>query len=751
MKGLRNGTFVASLVCAILVSAGAAGRELTLEEKVRFSELVERADAAYRLGDYREADKSLGRAMDLDPDDRTVFDERVRVGPASFLKLLDAPLRRKTAQRFLKASLELEATLREDATYMGRLVADYAISRDERGRRLLRRIRIFGPHAVPYLLDYARHTSDANIRSAIALALLDIGPEAVSPLIEALRADENETLSTVIYVLGELKGHRALPPLASIALDASRPPFIRSSARGAMAKILGEEDLSVGPLHQYYFQVIERLFRTRALESRGVEPFAYLWRWSTEEGRLTKTRVPMELHLPELMIRTSLEAIEAEKSVEPFITYLLYATLEKQAICDRKVRWCRASGAESARYRSLTHILALPIEGGRLESAARILGANLADYLRQHEIAACEEAIDGARRLTQVASAAHFDWVVAAALDNGDPAVARLALKRLSERRLRQKPGEDSVLLRALDSDNEGVAFEAALALLRADPSLGFPRYWEAVGVLAKSLEAGPSERRAFLFVKGNLGKRLSRILRSVGFRVESAALDQLGTTLAEGSGSDLVIVDRADTDIMSRLILHKQSAAFDLFVVTDAEWQELETVFPEISGVVNSNLTGVLLARPFADLAEAHPAGDGNVDAYRAASALGEIDSSAFNKVSVLLAAPLKRVLRQRGSAVRGRAFRLVHKFGDATLQDTLIEIVSDDSEARGSRMLALDALAAIVSRGDVALSEEHFKGLLRLVREGDEQFSEETVKTLSSSPLTNDRRKILLDLLQE
>jgi hypothetical protein len=96
---------------------------------------------------------------------------------------------------------------------------------------------------VPALLG-ALADPDGKVRQLAAATLVKIGPDAVPPLVEALKAKDRETRANAAYVLGHLSGaaHEALPPLAGALKDQDQE--VRRRAAYAIYNIVNHSEMA---------------------------------------------------------------------------------------------------------------------------------------------------------------------------------------------------------------------------------------------------------------------------------------------------------------------------------------------------------------------------------------------------------------------------------------------------------------------------------------------------------------------------
>lgn len=87
-----------------------------------------------------------------------------------------------------------------------------------------------GADGIPILIE-SLATRDANLRDLIAHALVQIGPQTVSPLCQALAAAHPEVRGQAATILGEIGGKQAVPAL----LEAVQGEFYTVRAKAALA------------------------------------------------------------------------------------------------------------------------------------------------------------------------------------------------------------------------------------------------------------------------------------------------------------------------------------------------------------------------------------------------------------------------------------------------------------------------------------------------------------------------------------
>jgi hypothetical protein len=99
---------------------------------------------------------------------------------------------------------------------------------------------------VPPLLD-ALSDADGGVRQLAAATLIKIGPDAVRPLIEALKAKDRETRANAAYVLGRLgePAQEALPALAKALKDDDKE--VRRRAAYALHNLVNRRHTVAAP------------------------------------------------------------------------------------------------------------------------------------------------------------------------------------------------------------------------------------------------------------------------------------------------------------------------------------------------------------------------------------------------------------------------------------------------------------------------------------------------------------------------
>src|ERR1051326_6257227 len=115
---------------------------------------------------------------------------------------------------------------------------------DENVKRLLRPgrpyliavrwLRDSGEFAVPIMMDYLRDPNRNQYHDSIRKALVDIGRPALNPLLATTEMKSQDTLISVIGVIGDIGYNVSVPYLARLANSGDQPQSVRAAATAAL-------------------------------------------------------------------------------------------------------------------------------------------------------------------------------------------------------------------------------------------------------------------------------------------------------------------------------------------------------------------------------------------------------------------------------------------------------------------------------------------------------------------------------------
>jgi HEAT repeat protein len=171
----------------------------------------------------------------------------------------------------------------------------------------LAQLRDSGEIAVPIMIDFLRDPNRAQFHEVIVSALADMGRVALNPLLAATEMKDNDTLLSLISVLGNIQYDAAVPYLARLSQDQSRPAATRQAAANALHRIGGNTNAATPDL---FYRLAEKFYYNNAsITADPKAPTAYMWSWNDQQGLNFKT-VPPAVFTDLMAMREARHALE---------------------------------------------------------------------------------------------------------------------------------------------------------------------------------------------------------------------------------------------------------------------------------------------------------------------------------------------------------------------------------------------------------------------------------------------------------
>lgn len=169
------------------------------------------------------------------------------------------------------------------------------LATNERGYDIaIGRLRESGELAVPIMIDYLRDPSKSHYHPAIRRALVDLGLEAVNPLLAATEMKDPQTLMTVVHTLGDIGYDVAVPYLVRLQQAKDTAPQVRAAVKDALQQ-LGVNNAGSRSASQEFYQLAEKFYyNNAAVRAQKKSPVAFVWFWGPVKG-LTKVNVPQPI------------------------------------------------------------------------------------------------------------------------------------------------------------------------------------------------------------------------------------------------------------------------------------------------------------------------------------------------------------------------------------------------------------------------------------------------------------------------
>jgi DNA-binding NarL/FixJ family response regulator len=278
----------------------AAPNPVTLPENEPLKDSVENFWHYAKIAQYPLADAEGKRILGQNPDARLLLDMFEAVATlhhddldASLLRWQGVDPIKDTSTQLLDVLSKGHAARRADPTYIAKNIQELATN--DRGYDLaIDRLRDSGELAVPIMIDDLRKPDMAAVHPAIRRALQDLGLSAVNPLLAATEMHDEQTLMTVVTVLGDLGYDTAVPYLAKLLASPTVPSDVKQSVRDAMRRLRVADPAALSPTDLFYDLGEKFYYDNAAVRADKHLPTARIFYWTEDRG-LTFKEVPSSI------------------------------------------------------------------------------------------------------------------------------------------------------------------------------------------------------------------------------------------------------------------------------------------------------------------------------------------------------------------------------------------------------------------------------------------------------------------------
>jgi hypothetical protein len=360
-------------------------------------------------------------------------------------------------------------------------------------------LRQSGELAVPIMIDYLRDPSKTQFHNGIRRALRDMGQLVLNPLVAATEMKDNDTLITIIGVLGELRYPASAPYLARLVNSNDYPPAVKQAANQALGMLsLSTEDMR-DSVPDMFYKLGDQLYYGRGdIKSDTRNPTGSMWYWATDKG-LYRVEVPHQIFNDLMAMRESEYAMKLGGTPRGDALSLWLAGNYKREVDlpEGQKDMTRAENQPDANYYGVT------------------------------------------------AGSQYLNNALARALRDGDSAVALKIVRSLNQIAGLQAVQGGGPLVDAMSYPDRLVRFDAAFALASALPQQRFSGQERVVPLLAEALNqtgqgsvvvAMPTQDAANALVEG----------------LKQQGLQAAATTNAEGAAGAANAVPAVDVIIIS-------------------------------------------------------------------------------------------------------------------------------------------------------------------------------------------------------
>ncbi len=505
-------------VLAVLVLALAPSPALAQGDEASETELLQDFVHYVRIDQYELAadmgQQLLDRALE----------------PRAFVALVEDALR---GDEFVQAVIiarrpAINAELRRVADELDRLYEEGRRARARDPKEISRNIELLtgtlrqiilgrerlvaaGEYAMPQLLEALFQTDSLALRNAARQVMLEMGQQAVMPLVAALAHLDAPRQELVVNVLAQIEYDTWLPYVRELQ-EATDSEDVRRACARAIRMRLGDRTIE-GDVASWFYDLAERFYgETREVTAFPGEAYQLVWDFNPAipGSGLSATPVRTEVYHEAMAMRMSERSIRHRATRNPAWGLWVAANFSREIDTPQ--------GYENPLY---------------------------TPDRREAMFFATSLGVDTSQ------------WVLARALDTNDTPLALraiAAIQRIAGAGDMQEPilfvdhrgsSDRRPLIEALTYPNRRVQYESALALARTQPERFFDGAERVVPLLSSAIRDASKRFGVVIAPDGERQSVLRRLLEGEGYQViAGASLDEVRAPLADLPGVDVVLMD---------------------------------------------------------------------------------------------------------------------------------------------------------------------------------------------------------------
>ncbi len=201
------------------------------------------------------------------------------------------------------------------------------------------RLKEAGEYALPYIYERFSDGRDLFLRAQLRELLIDMGNDAVGPLVAALPNAQPEVQERIANVLGAIRYRRALPALAELSKTTDNEA-VRRAADIAIRQIGGDSSIVNDPAAAYA-ELAEFYFRDRrsaygTFISFPGEDYQLVWELNPQ-GELLQTAIRTEVYHETMAMLNASRALTLDASNDRALAVLLAADFAR--VLDEPEGW----------------------------------------------------------------------------------------------------------------------------------------------------------------------------------------------------------------------------------------------------------------------------------------------------------------------------------------------------------------------------------------------------------------------------
>ncbi|GEM_PF-1494465 len=499
---------------------------------------------------------------------------------------------------------------------------DFAVARNAHWH-----LKNYGSWACRFLVAALGDANQDKFRSRVIQLLIDMGVDASLAVIECLDSKNEFLRQNAAFVLGHIRDDRALPALKRIYEDPNQKPEVKKPAYEAIARITKKDSKDWRRATDYYYELAQKFYYGDPSTIFVWQPYYLVWKWNTENDRITERRCTRFLYNEELAEEALYDLLDLDpkyRNAKGESAWALLVMNHFQQILEAEAN-ARAA-VESLRNDEITREGLVEILRGIEGMSAKSIASLRDEILKASDTNAVHlivlryfsfpARILRSNVLANVPGREYLYEALSRSMKDGNALVARACIEAIKEHgRFEDLPtitGKDArngkgsstpvghPLIEALTSDDKRVRYAAAEAMVKLNP----PKETVGLDLVIPSL----------VDALGEQGVRVALVIHEIGSDEDRNFVNRLRQTLISlnvfpvlaTSGEDGVIQAKSfpSEDV---IILQKRVASQIYFRETITRKQEVENVLQTLTlDVRTRHIPRILLCADEKELADA-------------------------------------------------------------------------------------------------------------------------------------------------
>jgi len=246
----------------------------------------------YLQGNYNQAQEVLQSILSRNPDGETLFEMKRQVGVRALLEMSQNDFLRDLMKTFNSATWQHERTQFKAPRRIRFFISNF-MEDDSTRHQSMPNILAAGPYSIPFILEYLKEENEDLVTRGLAYQLiLNMGTEAVAPLLPSTFSKDPVLLVNVIRLLGVSRSPRALPYLMRLK-TVPLTNMVKMELANTLSFYRPKPGLT--PARSYINEANRYLREVDGIYHEGVEADGLLWTWD-EEKQTVVTENPLGLN-----------------------------------------------------------------------------------------------------------------------------------------------------------------------------------------------------------------------------------------------------------------------------------------------------------------------------------------------------------------------------------------------------------------------------------------------------------------------